>query len=693
MHRAHRVATFGAVALIAWLSGCNGGDAGGGGGPAPAAPTALTLSWGSFDQLAVLWTPPAGAIDGYAVEGRVGDGPWGLIEGQVPFDAFGGSVSLEPATPELVLIGFRVRAFRGGQYSAYAEATLLRGVRPPSALAVHAQIEDVALSWTHGSSVAEQIQVERAVWDFGTYQLGPYQAVATLPASATSWRDTTTAAPGVAYSYRISNEATYQGAQILSLAVEQLADSTTTLSPPAGLQAEVVPEGVQLTWTPTSRNATVQQIERTDADVDTYFVVTVLPSAATSYLDSSAVAGGYRYRVAADVGYGYTGWAASIETTVFVAPAPGPWGLVQDVMHVPFGDGYARGASGTWWIARHWTSGGPGWPADTGAWTETASGWTVERLGGGVEYLVEPGIAVDGSGRPHVLWLKNVDPNPASSPLLELRHAWRDGGTWNDEAVAQRVFSFDNLGYAAQLALDGDGAVHVIWEATEVVDSTMLTHREHATNAGGSWAIDPIPMSSVDTTRGLSMRLSVAGDGSVHVGVLGWIPVSSSFGILHVWKPSGGSWTEEVVPTPTLAWDVPAQLVARGAEDLDVLYAEQPSVNVPVPLWFQARTAGGWGSPQSLGERDMWSGGNVLPRLAVSPDGTRRAALLGLADGLSLATWTDASGWEFERIHQAVPYDVPWLAFDAGGALDVVLPGGPAGSDGFVDRIHLRSSL
>ena len=89
----------------------------------------------------------------------------------------------------------------------------------------------------------------------------------------------------------------------------------------------------------------------------------------------------------------------------------------------------------------------------------------------------------------------------------------------------------------------------------------------------------------------------------------------------------------------------------------------------------------------------MWSGGNVLPRLAVSPDGTRRAALLGLPDGLSLATWTDASGWEFERIHQAVPYDVPWLAFDAGGALDVVLPGGPAGSDGFVDRIHLRSSL
>jgi hypothetical protein len=683
MHRGHRVA---AVALIAWLSGCNPG---GGDGPAPAAPTALTLSWGSFlfDQLVVSWTPPAGAIDGYAVEGRVGDGPWELIDGQVPADAIGGSVSVEPTTPELILIGFRVRAFHGGQYSAYTEATLLRGVRPPSELAVHAQLEDVALSWTQGSSVAEQLQVERAVWDFGTYQLGPYQAVATLPASATSWRDTTTAAPGVAYSYRISNEATHEGAQILSLAVEQMADSTTTLSPPAGLQAEVVPEGIQLTWTPTSRNATVQHIERTDADADAYFVVTTLASAATSYLDSSTAAGGYRYRVAADVGY--SGWAESIETTVFVAPAPGPWGLVQDLMHVPFGDGYARDASGTWWIARHWTNGGPSWPADTGAWTETASGWTVERFGGGVEYLVEPGIAVDGSGRPHVLWLKNPDPE---SRLLELWHAWRGGGTWNEEAVAQRVFSSGNVGYMAQLALDGSGAVHVIWEATEDVGSTMVTHREHATNAGGSWAIDPIPMSSVDTTRSLSMRLSVAGDGSVHVGVLGWIPVSDGCGLLHVWKPAGGSWTEEVVPTPALECFDQAQLIARGAEDVDVLYTERPPSNVPAPFDFQARTAAGWGSPQSLGERDPW-GGSVLPRLAVSPDGTRRAALLGFPDGLSLATWTAASGWEIERIHQAVPYDVPWLAFDAGGALDVVLPGGPVGSDGFVDRIHLRSSL
>ncbi|HEU4384827.1 MAG TPA: hypothetical protein VFR85_15180 [Anaeromyxobacteraceae bacterium] len=617
------------------------------------------------------------------LEGRIGSDPFQLIANDIPPWAYGVQLTLDPATPELVVLGVRMRSVRDGRTSEYTpEATLLRGVRPPSALAVRVHFEDVALSWTQGSTVAEEVRVERAIWDYGPGQLGPYETVATLPGSASSWLDTTTAAPGVAYGYRIRNTATYQGTSIDSQGVAQMADQTTFLSPPAGLQAAVVPEGVLLTWTPTSRNGTVQQVTR---DPELAGAIVTLDASARSYLDPVPQPGAYHYWVAVLPGPGLGGYAAGTgPVSACVPPPPGPWGLEQEVLHVPAADSVARDASGSWWFARRWVI---SFLADTGVWTQSPGGWEEHRLGGtATEFLVEPGLLLDSAGRPHVLWLLPVDPWSVSGPW-QLRHAWRDEAGWKDEMVAERVFTHGNVRYDVQFAIDGAGSVHVAWEAIEFTGSTAIMLSEYATNASGTWNLVPLTSTILDPTRVSSSRLAVAPDGSVHVCLLGFPWGASEPSIVHLRNLAGGGWEEEVVPNGPLTYTDKLLLVARGADDLALLYTQQQSSEYR----FQARTAGGWGASEALGSAYAGSG-HLLPGLAVSQDGARRAALLELTDGLALATWEAGAGWSTSRIHQTVPFDVPWLGFDAAGALDILLPVAPAGTDGFTDRIHLRST-
>jgi len=665
----------GVVLLVLPLGGCNGGSA-----STPQPPTNLNLSWVAFDDIFATWTPPSSPVDRYVAEGRIESGSWQVIDDQIPGNATGGAAKLEAATPELVTIGVRMCSVRGGRSSEYTpEATLLRSLRPPSALVVHTLDEDVALTWTQDSTAADAILVERTGGGSGAYQ-----EVATLPASASSWLDSTTGAPGVGYGYRITNLGTYRGAEVRSEPVQRWADNTTRLSPPANLQASVDVRGVHLSWTPTSRNGTAQSVERTEAASVNFTTLAVLDAKASSYLDPAPVAGPYLYRVTVEPRVG--GWAAT-DVLAFVPPPPGPWGLEHEILHVPYADGVALGSDDAWWFARHWTAMGPLAPSDSGIWTPSAVGWDVHRLPGsqGGEYLVEPGLILDPAGEPHALWLLNVDPTPTTSPRRQLRHSWRSGTAWLDELIAERVFSFGHVGCLAQFALDGSGALHVVWQAT---DGTL---NEYASNVSGSWRVTSLPVTLVDVRYVSSLRLSAAPDGTAQVAVRGSILATQQFGMVLLRRLPGGSWSEEVVPTGVLDYHGSMRLLARGTDDVDLLYTQQPSGPGPATYRFQSRTSAGWGSAVTLGEAYSGSG-YLLPALAATPEGSRRAALLDLADGLSLATWEAGTGWATTRIQPTVPFDFPWLGFDGLGAVHMLLPGGTPGTDGFAERIHLRST-
>jgi hypothetical protein len=654
----------------------------------------LQLGWVGFDRFLATWTRSTSSVDRYVAEGRFESGAWQVIDDQVPPSASGGYVTVQPTAPELVTLGFRMYAVRGGLSSTYTpEATLLRGLRPPSSLVVHAQGEDVALEWGQESTAASAVLVERAVWDGITGQIGGYGIVATLPGTATSWLDSTTDAPGFVYGYRITNLATYRGTEVRSSPAQQLADDQTRLSPPANFQATLVGGDVRMSWTPASRIAVIQRVERTEATYVNYTTLAELGPTASSFVDPAPLAGPYLYRVTVSIpGTGF-GTVVSAAVPILVPPPAGPWGLAQDLLHVPYADAVALGGDGAWWFSRHWAVMGNVPANDSGVWAPSAGGWTVHRFPGsvGTEYLVDPGILLDPTGQPHALWLLNVDPRPASFQLLQLRHSWRDAAGWHDEPIAEREFFSSNLSYYVQFALDGAGAIHVVWRATTISGSTLITLHEYATNPGGNWSVTPLPVTLVDLFLTSSFRLAAAPDGTAHFAAIGTVPGGYELGMVHLRRLTGGTWSEDLVPTGPLANSDAMWLVARGSDDADLLYTQKPGNLDPTTYRIRSLTGAGWGSAAGLGEAFTGSG-FLLPGLASTRDGSRRAALLELLDGLHLATWEAGTGWTSERVHSTVTFDFPWLGFDSLGVLHVLLPGGEAGPDGFTDRIHLRTT-
>ncbi|HQR28974.1 MAG TPA: hypothetical protein PLL32_01110 [Anaeromyxobacteraceae bacterium] len=652
---------------------------------APDPPTHLTLAWVDFDTIVAHWDPPATPVDRYVAEGRIESGGWQEIEDQIPATAIGGLVGLDPATPELVTLGVRLHAVRGAAASASTpEATLFRGLRAPSGLVVHSQYEDVALSWTQPSASSLGIRVER--WGDGQRA-----TVAVLPPTAVSWVDVSTAAPGVSYTYQLVNLASYKGAEVQSDPAMATADWPTSLAPPTDVQAQVSGGDVRITWVPRSRNGEVQRVERTPATFAAMpEIVGELGPTEMAWLEPAPPAGTWLYRVQVGLSGWTYGWATSDPVTVYVPPDPGPWGLTVESLRVPYGDGTARGDDGAWWFANHWTLGAPWLPRAGAIWTPSGSGWTQFPFPGHpeAEYAIEPGILLGPAGEPHVLWLLNVDPTTVPG-RQELHHAWMVGGSWHDEFVAERVFWNDNLRMLAQFGIDGAGALHVVWAGMPAGGGAMQD--EYATNAAGSWAVTSLPVTLLDPVFATQFQLAVAPDGNAHVAVSGTSAAIPGPGISHLRRSPGGTWTEELVPAGTLSYMGATRLVARNAEDVDLLYTTQDGGADPCLVRFIARTGAGWGAPETLGACAQ-AAGNPLPGMSSNAEASRRAALLELPDGLGLATWQAATGWTVQRIGPTANPEVPWLGFDLAGTLHLLVPGLRPGEDGWEERVHLRTS-
>ncbi len=150
-------------------------------GPVP--PSGLTITAQSFDVLVVSWDATAQALDGYEVEVKVGASEWSRAhDGVIPRASTSLIVELDPSTPDLAPILFRIRSVRNGVAGSLDnQASYARGLRPPANVAVIVEPAGARVSWTNGSQAATAIQVRR--WPDGT------RGIATLSVEATGYLD------------------------------------------------------------------------------------------------------------------------------------------------------------------------------------------------------------------------------------------------------------------------------------------------------------------------------------------------------------------------------------------------------------------------------------------------------------------------------------------------------------------------
>jgi hypothetical protein len=573
------------LACTVLLVSCGGG----GGGSTPPAllpPANFTASQsGDFDTVAFSWSPASGGITGYEAEGRMGSGAWDALGVPIPPDAIGGFITFQSSVPELSPFTFHIRSVRGSERSAWSpDATYFRSLRPPQALASAQDTdpEHISLTWTRGSTVNTGTRVERALRDAGGVP-GAYTLVADLAADATSYLDLATAEAS-SYLYRLRH------ATSTVLGMESTTTSpVTALHTPTDFRTQGGVSSVSLQWTNRSTATTSIVVFRVDggiAPTPSPTAVAVLGPGATSYLDTALGAGSYTYTLELRS-------ASQARQTPslpgFSLPAIG-WTGSQ--VYLP---NYVRtmGRDGRWY---GWENGYG--TLQTTLYQSSGNGWVTHAFPLGTWGLLDPGVLVDDLDRPHAAYTWR-DPAQPSGPL-ELRHAWHDGTSWQEETVTTRAAVNFSSGRAPRLGVAGNGTPHLLWSSS---DASNLEIFEHAVKEGPAWTIQTLTSSTWSSPQYVgAMAFQVAPDGTAYLA-LGLPSNHVSTGqLLLQRRPSGGSWSEETVPAPGIQPGPgdPLVLMATSATQVDLLFNvwEWPETSAtPWHITTLRKSGATWGTP------------------------------------------------------------------------------------------------
>jgi hypothetical protein len=254
------------------------------------------------------------------------------------------------------------------------------------------------------------------------------------------------------------------------------------------------------------------------------------------------------------------------------------------------------------------------------AWRDETEGWQVDET-----FLPEQAgeygsLALDGLGRPHVVYLAvPLDPGDRDG---DLRYAWHDGSSWQYEfeAVEQDV---NLLGYPS-LAVDESGRPHVVY-----VDGYLDYDLRYARlDAGEGWQIH-----TVDDAGGWYPSLALNGSGHPHVSyhVAGELRYAWSGGTTWQVASLSTSGVAAVGWGTAIALDPDSGLphVAYRNQDGDLRH-----------IW---RGGTAWKSERVVRSRD--TGGDT----SLALDGADRPHISYHGDGLRYA-WLDGTVWQMGTV-------------------------------------------
>jgi len=273
-------------------------------GLVPAAPSAVVVTPTSLSSVRVTWSDNSADESGFAVERRAGtSGEWLLIAEVGP-----GVTTIEDHGLEAGTHWYRVRAHRvaaeRARYSAYSPPIAIT-IAPSLVPAMPAELQaavtgtgEITLTWSNPSAGVESgFQVERRAG------AGAWTRIATLPAGASSYKDT-----GVAvglYAYRVRSHAARFGMAWHSPYSMPVTVNYTGLAEPAAPSGLCVTvrsgTALQLDWYDNSTNESGFRIERRAAAAGSaWSQVASVAAGVTTYLDSGLASGAsYVYRVRA----------------------------------------------------------------------------------------------------------------------------------------------------------------------------------------------------------------------------------------------------------------------------------------------------------------------------------------------------------------------------------------------------------
>jgi len=605
-----------------------------------------------FDLVHLSWTPASGE-DGYELEWRVGAGGWQVLNPWIGSGAAEISLAIDPATAERTQLLFRLRAVTRGQPSRWSnDALLLRGIRPPSSFAAEMGVQyttrtgPVIVTWTNASQVATEIQLERTPLDGGG-NLTTWSALPEATLEAGRYVDHLLE-DGLAYAYRVR-----VGDAGLWSFLRQEQTPAVDLAAPWGLHAVVADDGVRLTWTNQSTTAETATVLRYTGEWPWWDLVVDLPAVPDSWVDDLPVwpAATYQVTVARPGVYLY---ASTELAQVEPFTLTGPPALAASARHMPEGEWVARDASGRFHVAQHVYQ-------SPRIHRAASSGHETYVLPGAYR-LAAPGVALDGQGWPHSVFLRDA----TGSTLTEVVHAWWNGTAWESEVVAtDDVAPGGSTTEQAWFELDSAGALQVLYrrlEAFPAQDTLVHVARDRA-----GWAETVVTTPSVPDFARWSATFAVASDGSAYVAQIGQsVALSRSLALLCT-RSSSGAWSDEIVPVGSFDFDGP--WLAAGVGGNAALTFTSRFVDVDVISVM--KLGGTWGAPELVTTRTP--GGSSLDLAAAGSSDLSKLALSVWSGGRTDVLIRGDSGWQGVTVG---PSNVlrGWLGFDASGKAWALFP-------------------
>ncbi len=213
-----------------------------------------------------------------------------------------------------------------------------------------------------------------------------------------------------------------------------------------------------------------------------------------------------------------------------------------------------------------------------------------------------PQVALDGSGVLHVAW---ADSSAGNSQVYYARRA--TDGTWTGpENISDSAGASD----PPRMALDGGGALHVVWSELSGSDRAIYYARR-ATD--GTWSA-PLPISGAGTTVA-APQLAVDGGGAVHAV---WTAAgSATTAVFYARRATDGTWSAPLEISQDAGPAAAPQVAADGSAAVHVAWATSSGSS---DVFYARRSSGGsWSAPHNVSANDSASS---APLLAVESGGT-----------------------------------------------------------------------
>lgn len=642
--------------LLLLLCACGGNGDGTRGIQPPGGFAVTSAPLGNFYELEFTWTPPPGSVDGYNLQGSVGAGGFQALNTTlIPENTSGGTLDLDPSTPERTDFLFRIDAVKGSQTSGWAQAPFHLGIKPATFFSgtVEPALATIHLTWTANSTVADSLTLRRTA-----FPPGAPATVTTLapPALGATTYDDTDLHENTTYDYLL----TYNKGDESSAAADS-GDMFYDLNAPEHLVVTTGASSANLTWTLTSAlTSEIRVYRRTAAgsSPSPSGVLTTLPAAAREYTDTGLTPGIYTYEVdsyeATTGAEERSGWVTACTQP---APLDGQTFQVQ-YTSMAWAPSIQPDAQGGWLL----------WPVAMGAasyglelWTP--SGSTQQFYTKAAGWLSEPPILMDAGSQPHMAWVDEA---------YNLVHLWRSTAGWQTETVATDATPFANQG--GELAMPflqaPDGTLHLFY-ATGAPSQYMEAIRG---TAGWTFQADP-------SLAKLS-ALAIDPSGTLH-GLQYGLAVGGLAQPLILWsRAADGTWSSQQVPGGgTLS---PALFQVDGTGIFHFLFVKPADASGPQGTVHVAQQAGVWSQPEVLtSESPQALSGEPPMYLSVCPLDQRVFFSSNFPEGTVVFARDPDGAWSSTTLLPAstYPYDIQ-QGLAASGKVYLVLGLGPNGTTG-----------